>query len=234
MIGDLKATFELHNTIILGEDGVSKFEEFCLANKLKPIHVMIMYNNKYKMAEHCNLRNNDFKFDGYTPVILYQTSIYFVGILSEALKKLHSITELLTNSGYQVIREKIEALRSTINEDKLRCSDIIDFSEYYYETHIVVDCEDYNSEVLEELEKFNSIVNADLKIEYVPLSINIKKTDKTQIFISSRKYLSTCTDIKKYVSEYCDMIKKSFNVVKTINETVVYDSNKLVDCQLNY
>lgn len=227
---NLKATFELHNTVLIGADEVDKFEMFCTYNKLKPIHVMIIYNRAYMLNDFPETNVLNVPTSVYKPVILYQTSLYLPTTFDLAKKKLGSITDELTKAGFKVIREKVEALRSSVDETVLRK----DFPDAYYETHIVVDCERYDAQVLAQLEELNSVVNADLKGEYVPLSVNIKKTDKTQIFITSRLYVRDTRDVnmvKELVDKYVGMIGDKFTVVKTINETVVYDSNVHVDSQ---
>jgi hypothetical protein len=230
---NLKATFELHNTILINADEVDKFETFCADKKLKPIHVMILYNRAYTLndfPENAGVDTLDVSSDVYRRVILYQTSMYLPTTFDLAKKKLGSITDDLTKAGFKVIREKIEALRSSVDETVLRK----DFPNAYYETRIVVDCERYDAQILARLEELNATINVDLVGEYVPLSVNIKKTDKTQIFITSRRYVRDTPDvnsIKDLVEKYMDMIGKEFAVVKTINETVVYDSNMHVDSQ---
>jgi len=236
---DLRGTFELHNTIVLnGGDDVSKFIEFCHQNKLKPIQVLILYNENYLSKNHFEKlgvkRNTDKLFyKGYEPVILYQTAKYMVGCAKDALVELIRITELLQKSQYYVIREKIEAVRSTINLENLK-----GLKECYHETHIVVDCGDYTESNIHVLDKLNKIVNQfniSLNNLYVPLSFNIKKYEENQVFITLRNYLVDLEENDLVLEEIIDKSKKwiqeKFTVIKTINETVIYDSNSYVDSQ---
>lgn len=152
----LKGTFELHNTVALSNhDEIIKFIDFCPQNKLKPIQVLILYNQDYLSIDHfekLGVKRNTEKlmFKGYEPVILYQTAKYFVGKLSDAFNELKRITDVLKENSYIIIREKIEAVRSTIDLDKLK-----DCKECYHETHIVVDCGDYTESNIHELDKLN-------------------------------------------------------------------------------
>ena len=134
----------MHNTIVLsGGDEVTNFIEFCHQNKLKPIQVLILYNEEYLSQDHftnLGVKKNTDKlcFKGYKPTILYQTAKYIVGCVKDAIVEVKIITELLQKNQYCVIREKIEAVRSTINLENLK-----GLKECYHETHIVVDCGDY-------------------------------------------------------------------------------------------
>ncbi|ARF11835.1 hypothetical protein Klosneuvirus_2_271 [Klosneuvirus KNV1] len=236
-LNDLRGTFELHNTIALtNQDESRDFIEFCQLNKLKPIQVLILYNEEYLSTdhfEHLRVRGNTDKliFKNYEPVILYQTAKYFVGYLHHAFDELKRITQLLIESDYCVIREKIEAVRSTIDLDKLK-----DREECYHETHIVVNCSNYTEQNIHILDKLNKIANQNnisINNLYVPLSFNLKKYEDNQVFITLRNYLVDLKNVglEEIIDKTKKQIKEKFEIIKTINETVVFDSNSYIDCQ---
>lgn len=162
------------------------------------------------------------------PIILYQTSKYFTGLLKDAFDELKKITELLQENHYKVIRKKIEA---PVDLDKLK-----GYTECYHKTHIVIDCGDYtesNIHILDSLNKIFNQYNISLNKLYVPLSFNFKKYEDNQVFITLRNYLVDLNDIEigDFISESKKRIEEKFKIIKTINETVVYDSNCYVDSQ---
>jgi len=233
----LRGTFELHNTIALtNQDESFKFIEFCQLNKLKPIQVLILYNEEYLSIDHfenMGVRRNTDKlmFQDYEPVILYQTAKYFVGYLHDAFDELKRITQMLIESDYCVIREKIEAVRSTIDLDKLK-----DHEECYHETHIVVNCSNYTEQNIHILDKLNKVanqINISLNNLYVPLSFNLKKYEDNQVFITLRNYLIDLKEIglEEIIDKTKKRIEEKFKIIKTINETVIYDNNPYIDCQ---
>jgi hypothetical protein len=234
---ELYGIYELHNTIALKDENDSvKFNEFCATYKLKPIHVLILYNHKYLSENHLtNLgvgkNTNKLNLNGYTPIILFQTSKYVTCKLSEAFNELKKITKLLQANNYIVIREKIEAVRSSIKQ-KLNHKDI------YHETHIVVNCVNYEHDTIKKLDELNvkaNQFNIDSNNLYVPLSFNSKKYEENQVFITLRNYESdldkTHLILEQIIDDCKDVISDDFRVIKTINETVLYDSNAYVDVQ---
>ena len=70
----------------------------------------------------------------------------------------------------------------------------------------------------------------------MPLSFNIKKYEENQVFITLRNYLIDLEENGLVLEEVIDQSKKwigeKFKVIKTINETVIYDSNSYVDGQV--
>lgn len=236
-LNELRGTFELHNTVALvNQTDISTFTELCNTNKIKPIHVLILYNEDYMSSDHFEKlgvqeNTNKLLFKGYKPVVLYQTSKYFVGLLKDAFNELRKITGLLQENSYHVVREKIEAVRSTIDLNKLK-----GHNECYHETHIVVDCDKYTDTNIHLLDKLNKIVNQlnlSLNNLYIPLSFNLKKYEENQVFITLRNYLSDLEelDINDIILQSKTQIEEKFKIIKTINETVVFDSNYYVDCQ---
>lgn len=244
---NLIGLFELHNTIKIDSDPNSNininnyksklelFYKVCEENKLKPINISVLYNKNYKLPNYKNLTNNiSINNSQYYPVEFYQTSYYFKGNYLDAEKKLFEISNLLKSHGFEIDREKIEVVKSTIDTNLLTQ---LDFS-CYYEYHIVIECTDYNESIFQLENLNNQINNTSIKKKYVPLSINLKNYNNNnlkKIFITARNYLSDVhninIDIDKLYESFLNLIKEKFNVVKTINEIVLFDSNEKVDCQ---
>src|SRR5271154_3632295 len=133
--------FELHNTIAChNKKDEERFEEICNKYKLKPIKVLILYDRRYKSEKNMLAtkwkRTTDSSFDSFDTRFLLQTSKYIAGDLQRAMEELEQVTKLLTEENFDVIREKIEAVRSTVVMDYLSV-------ECYYETHIVVTVADF-------------------------------------------------------------------------------------------
>ena len=107
----------------------------------------------------------------------------------------------------------------------------------YYETHVVVTVVEFTENTFEQLQKLNDKINSHLLLQhkvFIPLSINMKKMETNQVFITLRHYLSTTSreELDLLVVIASNIITKEFPILKTIKETVLYDSNPLVDSQI--
>lgn len=224
--------YELHNTVSIKQEEVMRFDDFCRGNGLKPIHVCIFYKNEYmkmnpldyikKVCSHETPFESDlYRCPGYTPLILYQTSLYMKGSIAMAMERLKHITKLLTDNGFPVIREKIEAIRSTVIDEKVD----------YFETHLIWRIDNIDDETIFKLDELNEKVNVNKDV-YVPLSFNTRKEAK-EVFITLR-HCTISGFTKESIIPLIDKAKElitsaGFEFIKHINESVLYDSNCLID-----
>lgn len=224
--------FELHNTIACRSvEDEERFEDVCQKYKLKPIRVLILYDKRYQSEKNLLATRYDPKgyiLSEWDTRFLLQTSKYVTGDPVCAIDELEKITSLLKHEGFDVIREKVEAVRSSI---------IIDLPETsYYETHVVVTTPDCSNGTFQKLRELNDRINYDLLSRhstFVPLSVNMKKMEMNEVFITLRHYLSDTSSLEldNLVSIANQTIAKEFPILKTIKETVLYDTNPLVDAQ---
>jgi len=214
----IRGLYELHHTIDLDNptpDEFQRFSKICEAEKLKPIHVGILYSTGWKR--------------------LMQTSKYVPGTMSDATTELARIDKLLKDYNYQMIRKKIEMMAQsmsqkyeTLPEDK------------YYETHIVVKIDEgywdgdkfQKTKDIEMMEKLNeecmkNILHRKLT---VPLSFNLKK--KNECFITVRSYGVKKVEAEKWEEHCKDLIKqKGYEIIKSIREGVELDDNWKIDSE---
>lgn len=210
-------TYEIHCTVgplDPSEEHVARFKAFCAVHKLKPIDVGVLYQDGFKR--------------------FLQTARYVCGNLkyADAIRQEHA--RLLRGAGFEVIREKIESIAATFEELP---------SELYYENHIVVEVPtDYmdggvyhGNESIATLQHLGNIFNEELIVTHeitVPLSFNLKHTDRRECFVTVRQYGCTRDDNDRYIKAcLLDLDHAGFKVIKVIREAVVYDTNNWVDAE---
>lgn len=225
--------FELHITIDLLPEKSNDFINHCSKHGLKPIFVGVSYTSGFKR--------------------FVQTSRYISGQYPEALLKLNSDANILTISGFKIIRKKIEAIASTIDDPfeytQLNSDDI---SSSYYETHIVFGLntqyltdpkQPYVSEFksnseLEEIEKINQEYYRNKAFGkyrfFVPLSFNLKKSEENQCFLTLRHYSNEFNKVSEDEQLIIQKISGDLGIqhIKTIREFVIYDTNSSVDAEI--
>lgn len=210
-------TYEIHCTVgplDPTEEHVEQFKVFCAKHKLKPIDVGVLYQGGFRR--------------------FLQTARYVCGNLkyADAVRQEHA--KLLRGAGFEVIREKIEAIAAAFAELP---------PELYYENHIVVEVPtDYmvgstyhGNESIGILSHLGDIFNEELVVTHglkVPLSFNLKHTDRRECFVTVRQYGCTRDDNDAYIKAcLVDLDHAGFKVIKVIREAVVYDTNNWVDAE---
>lgn len=174
--------YEIHLTIPHTED-IEGFKSICKTLGVKPI----VLDLDSKMVD-------------------YMTSSTFSGTESEVYDHTVKLKSQLKNSGYEVIRTKIET--TLLNPIADVCTE-----SNYYETHIAVNMNVSEKDSLKEALKYTD----------AHVSNNMFKTDVQMITI--RSYEGNKGDHINMVDLILEGLDDKFKIDKVIHEYCIYDSN---------
>lgn len=209
----VRGSFELHVFVAPLDPAPEHCERFaaaCAAFEMKGLHLFLVYDQG--------------------PVGVLQSSAYVDGGLDDAVARCHAQAQHLRDLGFNVIREKIEALADNIGVPKTRVEAHRAPDDLYFEFHISVGgpedraLDDGDRAFLEDLSRELSQRFA----TRVPLSWNAFKA--AQRFLNVRTYqlgYEASMEIVEAIVQRSSA--RGLVVKKTIREFIVYDTNKDVD-----
>eukprot|EP01118_Nematostelium_gracile_P012107 TRINITY_DN4378_c0_g1_i1.p1 TRINITY_DN4378_c0_g1~~TRINITY_DN4378_c0_g1_i1.p1 ORF type:complete len:230 (-),score=60.98 TRINITY_DN4378_c0_g1_i1:434-1123(-) len=208
---NIKGVFEIHIFVLPlnpNEETIEKFRNACTTNGMKPLLLFLQYD------------------DGAKGVL--QSSCYVSGDFATAYAKSLENVEALKSAGFEVVRNKIEALAS--NEGVPQKENDPMQPNLYFEFHILVSKLD-NSPL--ELEDIDFLVDTSQKLSSdlqlcIPLSWNYLKP--SQRFLNTRTYNIGREESSKMVDLISTkVIDHNLKIAKVISEYIVYDTNKALD-----
>jgi hypothetical protein len=163
-----------------------------------------------------------------------QSSRYVTGTMKDARKVCEEDAELLCANGFEVIRQKIEAVAGiTEGVPETKNDSIAHSSDHYFEYHIQVATKNAENAKIspEDDEKLIAIAKQlqnDLRVQ-VPVSWNAFK--EAQRFLNTRTYGLGKQESYEIVDKISKAIEEQTNltVLKVIREFIASDDNKQLD-----
>ena len=197
-INSSEIPFEIHITVNTSD--LNSFKDICSTLNVKPI-----------ILELQNFKNDNILQD-------VMTSSNFIGSNTDAYNEVKRLSTSLKDSGFNVIREKIETVPWHPSAPSKKDSNIIMPKNCYFETHFNVICSYKRKKFLKVLaEKWDC-----------HLSRNIfKKIDDTnyKIMITYRDYNTTYEAFKERIELIkSEFIEHKYDVEKVIMEFAIYDT----------
>ena len=174
------------------------------------------------------LLNLDYVHKGFVGVL--QSSRYVRGTVAEAISEAHLDAEILRASGFEVVREKVEAVAT--NDGVPRSADDAARSpaDRYFEFHLLIDAKagPVSNEDVVSLRSIAAEMSAKLE-QPVPLSYNALKPG--QRFLNLRARGMGLDQANVHVRELEAAVARTgvLKVTKIISEYICSDSNRALD-----